>query len=136
MSVDKQRWAGAHYRVERESRGVLMRKRQRRKAAEQAIFHGGPVPEPPDDVVRIFDRTGEVVFEREWGADRTQAVAQEAQIIDDLLHLDVLAFRARYGIETPEAERPTIAAEVAGDDISPRRPEESSAGEGGSLGAP
>lgn len=77
-----------------------MRKRQRRKATEQAIEFGGPVPDDPHDVVRIYDRVGNVVFEQDWGSNRPGALAQEAKIVDDLLTLDVLQFRARYGIVT------------------------------------
>ena len=96
--MDQQRWAAAYYRVERDSSGVMMRKRQRRKATEQAISHGDPVPEVNDDVVRIIDRDGGVVFEQEWGANRSGAMAQEGQIIDDLLKMDVVVFRSKYGI--------------------------------------
>ena len=96
--MDEERWAAAHYRVERESRGVVMRKRQRRKATEQAIQFGDPVPDDPHDVVRIYDREGNVAFEQDWGNNRPGALAQEAKIVDDLLTLDVLQFRARYGI--------------------------------------
>ena len=31
-------------------------------------------------------------------------MAHEARVIEDLLHLDVLTFRAKYGIPTPEEE--------------------------------
>jgi hypothetical protein len=75
-----------------------MRKRQRRKATEMAIEHGDPVPQDPHDVIRIYDRSGEIVFEQDWGTNRAGAMAHEARIIDDLLHLDVASFRARYGI--------------------------------------
>jgi len=101
--VEQERWAAAHYRVERESSGVVMRKRQRRKATEMAITLGDPVPDEPHDVVRVYDRSGAVVFEQDWGTNRSGAMAQEARIIDDLLHLDVFSFRGRYGIAEPEA---------------------------------
>lgn len=108
--MDEQRWAAAHYRVERASSGVVMRKRQRKKATEQAIQFGDPVPDDPHDVVRVYDRDGDVAFEQDWGTNRSGAMAQEAQIIDDLLHLDVYAFRARYNIpgetEAPPPEQP------------------------------
>ena len=97
--MDEERWAAAHYRVERESTGVVMRKTQRRKATAQAIQFGDPVPEDPHDVVRIYDRAGAIAFEQDWGTNRSGALALEARIIDDLLHLDVFSFRARYGIE-------------------------------------
>ena len=100
--MDEERWAAAHYRVERESRGVVMRKRQRRKATEYAIQFGDPVPDDPHDVVRIYDREGNVAFEQNWGTNRPGALAQEAKIVDDLLTLDVLQFRARYGIVAPQ----------------------------------
>ena len=75
-----------------------MRKRQRRKATAQAIEFGDPVPDEPHDVVRVYDRGGGIAFEQDWGTNRPGAMAQEARIIDDLLHLDVHSFRARYGI--------------------------------------
>lgn len=117
--MEKQRWAAAHFRVERDSTGLLMRKRQRRKATEQAIEHGDPVPEHPRDIVRIFDREGEVVFEQDWGSERSGAMAQEARIVDDLLHLEVIIFCSKYGIVPPELPReatPAAAAEP-GDDL-------------------
>lgn len=96
--MEIERWAGAHYRVERDSSGIMLRKRQRRKAIEEAIQHGGPPPTAPHDVVRIYDREGEVVFEQDWGMNRSGSMAQEAQIVDDLLRLDVFVFRSKYGI--------------------------------------
>jgi hypothetical protein len=96
--VEDDRWAAAHYRVERASSGVVMRKRQRRKATEVAIQYGDPVPDDPHDVVRIYDRSGAIAFEQDWGTNRAGAMGQEARVIDDLLHLDVFSFRARYGI--------------------------------------
>jgi hypothetical protein len=112
--VNQQRWAAAHFRVERESAGVLMRKAQRRKATKQAIEHGEPIPLDPSDVVRIYDRDGEVVFEQDWGTNRSSAMAHEAQIVDDLLHLDVFMFCGKYGIITP-ALPPIVDAEPATD---------------------
>jgi hypothetical protein len=144
--VDQQRWAAAHYRVERESTGVMMRKRQRKKATEMAIEHGDPVPESPEDVVRILDRAGEVVFERDWGKNRPDAMAQEAQIVSDLLNLEVGVFRSKYGIPQPEGEPlpvppPVEAVASPWDDVpwdgSPAPPatdEETAAGSG-SAGA-
>ena len=108
--MDQERWAAAYYRVERDSSGVVMRKRQRKKATEVALQFGDPVPDDPHDVVRIYDRAGEIAFEQDWGTNRSGALAQEARIIDDLLHLDVFSFRARYGIagdtEEPPPEKP------------------------------
>lgn len=104
--MDEDRWAAAHYRIERESHGVMMRKRQRRKATEHAIQFGDPVPDDPHDVVRIYDRAGNVAFEQDWGANRPGALAQEAKIVDDLLTLDVMQFRARYGIVIEPDVRP------------------------------
>lgn len=97
-NVEEERWAAAHYRIERESSGVVMRKRQRRKATVQAIQFGDPVPDDPHDVVRIYDRAGTVVFEQDWGTNRAGALAHEARIVEDLLHLDTASFRGRYGI--------------------------------------
>jgi hypothetical protein len=78
-----------------------MRKRVRKKAVAQAAQHGDEPPGQPHDVVRIFDRSGEVVFERDWGSSRPDAMDHEARIVEDLLRLDVLSFRAKYGIEAP-----------------------------------
>ena len=108
--MDQQRWAAAHYRVERESTGVMMRKRQRKKATELAIEHGDPIPDSPGDVVRIVDRAGEVVFEQDWRENRPGAMAQEAQIVDDLLKLEVGLFRSKYGITDPEGEETASTA--------------------------
>src|SRR5438876_637642 len=100
--VDPEHWAGAWYRVERASSGSFMRKSARRRATADAIEHGDPVPGEPHDVVRIYDREGNVVYERDWGAGRPNAAAQEGQIVDDLLHLEVNVFRAKYGIKLSE----------------------------------
>jgi hypothetical protein len=107
--VDEAIWAAAHYRVERESTGrSLKRKRLLAKAREADL-----TPEPPgpaNDVIRIFDRSGEVVAERLWGEDRSGALDDEHQIVSDLLAMDVFAFRAKYGIaspDSPEAEGPS-----------------------------
>jgi hypothetical protein len=112
--VDEQRWAAAHFRVERDSAGVLMRKGQRKKATKQAIEHGDPVPEQPRDIVRIYNRDGDVVFEQDWGSERSAAMAHEARIIDDLLHLDAITFSAKYGIDAPALPPP--ASPQAGSD--------------------
>ena len=106
--MDTQRWAAAYYRVERDSTGVMMRKRQRRKATEQAISHGDPVPQPNADVVRILDREDTVVFEQDWGENRSGAMSQEAQIVDDLLKMDVMVFRSKYGIPHDETAAPVV----------------------------
>ena len=81
-------------------------KRKLKKVAEQAVRFGDPTPEDPHDVLRILDRGGTVVFERDWGRDRPSAMAQETQIVDDLLRLDVLRFRAKWGIAPPANEEP------------------------------
>lgn len=91
-------WAAAHYRVERDSTGVKTSRRKLRRIAEEAARHGDPIPEEARDVVRIYDREGRVVMERDWGQNRDAAVAEQARIVDDLLHMDVVHFRARYGI--------------------------------------
>jgi hypothetical protein len=99
--VDSDRWAAAHYRVERVSRGSGLNGRRRRRARGSS---GDPDPFPdvePSDVLRLYDRSGRVVFERDWGSDRAGAGAQEARIVEDLLHLDIVAFRFRYDIEDP-----------------------------------
>jgi hypothetical protein len=105
--LDDSNWAAAHYRVERSSTGLMLSERKLKKVAEQAVRFGDPTPEAAHDVVRIFDRAGNAVFERDWGRDRPSAMSQEAQIVDDLLRLDVLRFRAKWSIAAPlEAEPP------------------------------
>lgn len=99
--LDEANWAAAHYRVERFSTGLMMSKRKRKKAAEQAVKFGDPTPEEPHDIIRMFDRDGTVVYERDWGRDRPSAMAQEAQIVDDLLRMNVNLFRAKWGIPLP-----------------------------------
>jgi len=116
--VDEQRWAVAQFRVERDSTGILMRKGPRKKATKLAIEHGDQVPEPPRDIVRIYNRQGEVVFEHDWGNERSDAMAHEARIIDDLLHLDVMNFCAKYGIDATDLPAPapdTVATDPAED---------------------
>lgn len=104
--LDDSNWAAAHYRVERTSTGVMASKRKLKKVAEQAVRFGDPAPEDPHDVVRIFDRGGNAVFERDWGRDRPSAMSQEAQIVDDLLKLEVLRFRSKWGILAPVETEP------------------------------
>ena len=116
--METERLAAAHYRVERETTGMMMRKRQRKKASQAAAAIGQPGPEQPHDVVRIFDRAGDVVLERDWGTSRPEAIAHEARIVDDLLHLDVLSFRARYGIESPDADAPATDPPGSGGPVS------------------
>ena len=101
--LDEKNWAAARYRVDRESTGVKASKRKLRKIGAEAVKHGDPVPEPPRDIIRIYDREGNAVFERDWGENRSAALDQEATIVDDLLHLDVLSFQARYSIPIDEA---------------------------------
>lgn len=101
-------WAAKHYRVERDSTGLKASKRKIRRIAEDAARHGDPIPDEAHDVVRIYDREGNVVMERDWGQNRQAAVDEEASIVDDLLKLDVMRFRSRYGIitEPPSAAPP------------------------------
>jgi len=132
--VEEHRWAAAYFRVERDSAGVQMRSRQRKKATQQAIEHGDPPPELPRDFVRIYNRAGEVVFEQDWGSERSSAMAHEARIIDDLLQLDVLIFCGKYAIEVPEllpAPPPAVAQEP-GDEAAagPEAPGRSEHGSG------
>lgn len=63
------------------------------------------MPVESHDVIRIYDRAGTVVFERDWGGNRPAALQEEARIVDDLLRLDLLSFRARYllSMEDPPA---------------------------------
>lgn len=106
MSEDRTDWAAMHYRVERDSSGLSASKRKLKKIAAEAAKHGEAAPEESHDVVRIVDRDGEVVMERDWGRNRQAAMEEEARIVEDLLHLDVVRFRARYaiGFEAPPAE--------------------------------
>lgn len=114
MEGSKERdWAAAHYRVERESTGVKASKRKLKRIAEDALRHGGPAPEEAHDVIRIYDREGNVVWEKDWGNNREAAIADEARIVEDLLALDVVAFRARHGVPLPTAE---------GNDAAPSQP--------------
>jgi hypothetical protein len=135
VSVEERRWAAAYFRVERDSAGVQMRSRQRRKATELAIEHGEAPPELPRDFVRIYDRAGEVVFQQDWGSERSSAMAHEARIIDDLLHLDVVVFCGKYAIEMPELLEPAppaTSAEIP-PEISPE-PGDDAAAEGEAPG--
>jgi hypothetical protein len=131
--VEEHRWAAAYFRVERDSSGVQMRSRQRKKATAQAIQHGDPPPEPPRDFVKIYDRAGEIVFEQDWGQERSSAMAHEARIIDDLLKLDVLVFCGKYAIDVPELlpPPPPAAPEEPGD-VAPAGPEAPGRSEQGS----
>jgi hypothetical protein len=136
VSVEERRWAAAYFRVERDSAGVQMRSRQRRKATELAIEHGDPPPELPRDFVRIYNRAGEVVFEQDWGSERSSAMAHEARIIDDLLHLDVVVFCGKYAIDVPELLEPAPSqtspeiAQEPGDAAEPEAPGRSEQGSG------
>ena len=98
MAEQEKEWAAAHYRVERDSTGLRASKRKLRKIAEVAARHGDPVPEESSDVIRIVDREGVVVLERDFGRNRDAAIDEEARIVEDLLKLDVARFRTRYGI--------------------------------------
>ena len=98
MAEQEKDWAAAHYRVERDSTGLRASKRKMRKIAEVAARHGDPVPEESSDVIRIVDREGVVVLERDFGRNRDAAIEEEARIVEDLLKLDVARFRTRYGI--------------------------------------
>ena len=99
-------WAAKHYRVERDSTGVKTSRRKLKRIAEQAAKHGDPIPTQSHDVVRIIDRDGVIVSERDWGGNRDAALEEEARIVDDLLHLDVVEFRAKYGLFVGLAAEP------------------------------
>ena len=98
MVEEQKDWAAAHYRVERDSTGLHASKRKLRKIAQDAAKHGDPVPEQSNDVIRILDRDGVVVMERDFGKNREAAIQEETRIVEDLLDLDVARFRTRYGI--------------------------------------
>ena len=121
-------WAALHYRVERDSTGVKTSRRKLRRIVEQAAELGYPIPEGSHDVVRILDREGRIVMERDWGGNRQAAVDEEARIVDDLLHLKVAVFRARYAIVPGEAfegddEPVEAAAEAPEVEAAPDLPE-------------
>lgn len=103
---DARSWAAERYRVERDSTGLKASKRKLRKLAEEAARYGDPIPDQAHDVVRIYDREGNVVMERDWGSNRQAALDEEARIVEDLLTLDVVRFRSRYGIVVPPPTGP------------------------------
>lgn len=119
----EQDWAAAHYRVERDSTGLKASRRKRRRIAEEAARYGDPIPEEARDVVRIIDREGFVVMERDWGGNRQAAIEEEARIVEDLLKLDVVHFRARYGIVVEEIEDDDEAGPARSDVRDPRQAE-------------
>ena len=111
--------AAMHYLVERiESDSLSTMRRVARQAA--APFGGVPLVRPmvPDpnrplvmseaeiedvrrnsrgDLVRILDREGNVSWWREF-VSRQAGVRKHSEIMDDLMKLDVAAFRAKYAI--------------------------------------
>ncbi len=112
-------WAARYYRVERDSTGVKTSRRKLRRIAEQAARFGDPLPQEAHDVVRVYDRDGAIVMQRDWGQNRDAAIAAEAGIVEDLLHLDVVRFRAKYGIVegqvfSPDADDEAEDAAVEG----------------------
>lgn len=118
----------AHYRVDRESSGLMASKRKFKRIAEEAARYGDPAPERSRDIVRIYDREGNVVFERDWGENRSAALEQEATIVEDLLRLSLVSFRARYGIP--------LAGPAGGEALSPEGVDHGPGGsEGPSSGA-
>ena len=123
MTTEEKDWAAAHYRVERDSTGLHASKRKLRKIAQEAVRQGDPVPEESHDVVRILDRDGVVVMERDWGNNRQAAMEEEARIVDDLLKLDVARFRTRYGIGVEVGEVPDdLPQEIWSDLPGPSEP--------------
>ena len=59
------------------------------------------------DVVQIFDREGRSVWSTSFDL-REDGERFETQLLDDVLHLDVDAFRAKYGLteELPNVPAP------------------------------
>ena len=98
--------AYAHYRVQRTLSDV---EPESRKAKEwpPRPRPGGRAPTYRDmattpkfavhDVVQIFDREGRSVWSTSFDL-REDGERFETQILDDVLHLDVDAFRAKYGL--------------------------------------
>lgn len=113
-------WAAKYYRVERDSTGVKTSRRKLRRIAEQAAKYGDPIPTQSHDVVRILDREGVIVMERDWGGNRDAAIEEEARIVDDLLYLEVVQFRAKYGIVEGLAAEPD---DEPGSELSDAEPE-------------
>ncbi len=58
------------------------------------------------DVVQIFDRDGRSVWSTSFDL-REDGERFETQILDDVLQLDVDAFRARYGLTAALPDPPT-----------------------------
>lgn len=119
MANEESDWAAAYYRVERDSTGLAASKRKLRKIAQEAAKHGDPVPEQSNDVIRILDREGVIVLERDFGKNREAAMMEEARIVEDLLKLDVIHFRARYGI-TVDVEEPAGGPDTTWEDFPER----------------
>lgn len=107
-----------HYRVEYVlAPGLKPPSKQAKEAMKFYLTGRQPVASEARDILRIFDREGNVVLEREW-LDRRAGQKQEAEIVDDLLHLDVSAFRAKWGI-APPGEGPTQSEPGAGAEGGP-----------------
>ena len=81
-----------HYRVERERSAVLDDPTARKGGLFRRARTAATV-----DTIRVYDRQGAVVMERELG-DTKAAEAMEHQIVDDLLKLGVEAFRLKWGL--------------------------------------
>ena len=121
-------WAAKHYRVERDSTGVKTSRRKLKRIAEQAARYGDPIPTQSHDVVRILDRDGVIVSERDWGGNRDAAAEEEGRIVDDLLHLDVVQFRAKYGLVVGLAAEPDDEGEAEPADAGPEGKPEGASG--------
>ncbi len=110
--------AYAHYRVERtlsdvgtEARKGLTREwPPRPRPGGRSPTYGDMATSPRfavHDVVQILDRSGRSVWSTSFDL-REDGERVETQLLDDVLHLDVDAFRAKYGLtgDLPEVAAP------------------------------
>lgn len=84
-----------HYRVERIRSAVLDDPSPKKGGLFRRARTAATV-----DSIRIYDREGAVVWEREL-SDAKAAEVQEQQIVDDLLKLGLEAFRVKWGLTEP-----------------------------------
>jgi hypothetical protein len=108
--------ASAYYRVQRTLSEVEPDRTDRRRERPPRPRPGGRSPTYRDmatsprfavhDVVQIFDREGRSVWSTSFDV-RADGERFEAALLDDVLHLDVDDFRAKYGLTADlAAEQP------------------------------